>query len=142
MKKVITIICLLFSVGAFSQTVPAEIQQKFKDEHPMHDYLTWTVENGNYKSSSKDPDGLRHTIVYDKDAQVIRTERELSVQNIPSAVSGYLEGKYPGDKNFTVWEVVDREQNKTYFSSYNDEVITFDKEGRLNKSASPGVISR
>jgi hypothetical protein len=140
MKNIMSLFLLLFfSATLFAQTsqVPTNIMIEFKNTHPNHDFITWLEENGTYKASSIDDKKLHHVTVYDTDAKVIRTEREILSRDIPTPIIGYFEEKYPGVNNYTVWVVEDNEGNKTYFSNHNDKNITFDKEGRINPGAAP-----
>jgi hypothetical protein len=135
MKKLIalfslTLCCvLLFAQGQFS--VPQAVTQAFKDGHPNHDFITWSMEGANYKANSLDEQHTPHITVYDAQGNVIRAERQIVSQDIPTAIVGYFNEKYPGDINYAVWMVEDKEGNRTYYSTHNDVSVRFDKDGNI-----------
>jgi hypothetical protein len=103
-----------------------------EDGHPNHDFITWSMEGANYKANSIDEQKLHHITVYDSDGNVVRTEREIVSKDIPTAIIGYFNEKYPGDINYSVWVVEDKEGNRNYYSTHNDVNIRFDKDGNVS----------
>lgn len=138
MKKLLSTLTLLFaSVLLFAQmeiNVPQAVYQAFKDGHPTHDFITWSMEGQNYKANSIDQQKMPNVTVYDANGNLIRSEGEMAAKDVPSSIIGFLNEKYPTDANFKVWWVEDKEGNRTYYSNHNDVKIEFKKDGTVNRN--------
>ena len=127
-------LCLLPFFTIAQVQVPQNIRQTFKENHISHDYVTWTMEGQNYKASSVDEAKRQHITVYSPAGTIVRTEREIASKEIPSAIVGYFNEKYPGEMNYSVWLVEDSNGNRSYFSTHNNVNVLFDSEGRINSN--------
>src|SRR5205085_9106594 len=106
MKSIaITLSFCLCAFFLFAQIqVPQAVNQAFKDGHPMHDYITWSMEGSNYKGSSIGPDKRHYITVYDPNGNLIRTEGELVPVDYPESVVNYFNRNLPEISNYSIWK--------------------------------------
>lgn len=137
--RVIFLVCLLMNavITVMGQSDSRKIKEKFRTDYPEHKIVTWKLEDGLFRLESTDKSMHLNVTWYDSLGNLKRRESEMRASEVPSAISGYLDQKYPGDKNYMVWVVEDESGNRTYRSDRNDTVIYFTKDGEIIPRATP-----
>ncbi len=108
--------------------VPEKVKIAFNNGYYTNDIKpTWRKEGAYYIVSFKNG-STESMATYDKEGNLISSERELGKSDYPSEIGTYFE-KNPGkDRNYKVWE-----QNKNgaikYYVTDNGKTTWFDKDG-------------
>jgi hypothetical protein len=114
-------------------SVPGPVLEVFQKEYPDAVNASWSVEKNAFKVFFVTGDQHRHINYYDSEGKVIRKENEIQSVDIPTSVRLYFQDNFPDVRNYSVWAVEDREGNIKYYSSYDNQVIFFDKTGIISK---------
>ncbi len=142
MKKLILILITLITVNnLFSQSPantggirpPDNVNDSFTKNHP-NVVPNWSKDGENFRAIYEDP--LTHKgvlIIYNKQADVIRSEFEIDNADQPKPISDYYNKNYPQEK-YKTWSTQDHTGVKTYYIIRNNEVMYFDKDGNYTPS--------
>jgi hypothetical protein len=110
-------------------TPPQKILEKFTKEYPGVT-PSWRMDGQNFMAEFVDPLTLKGcSIVYDKDANVLRRENEMENSSYPQSINDYYIKKFPGEK-FKTWSSLDTKGERSYFIKREKEIVWFDKEGK------------
>jgi len=105
-----------------------KVLDKFKSEYPQIT-PTWKVEQNYYVADFSDTNSFKGiTIVYDKNANVVRRESEMENSTYPQNINTYFVKNYPGEK-FKTWKSIDDKGNHSYCIKRESEVLWFDNSG-------------
>lgn len=77
-----------------SAKVPAEILNDFTDRHPDAQDVEWEKEADMWEGEFEE-NGVEVSILYDADFNWVRTEREISVDDLPASVTEYIATNFP-----------------------------------------------
>jgi len=103
MKNVLLMIALSLGVsGAFAQKlketeVPSAVKEGFKKHFPNTAVNGWEKENGNYEAGFV-LNKAETSALLDASGKLLETESEISVSELPKAVSDYLAKNESGKK--------------------------------------------
>lgn len=96
-KTTLTTLAIALSTVVFAQKlsadkVPAVIKQAFAKAYPAAKAVKWDKEGKDYEASfEQGKDEL--SVVFDEKGQVLETEKEIKVSELPAAVQQALKGK-------------------------------------------------
>lgn len=136
---ILLIVCLMLNVKAQSPAYEGgkepvayqpskKVLDKFKAEYPQIT-PTWKLERNNYVADFSDTTTFKAiTIVYDKNAKVVRREMEVENSSYPQNINTYFVKNYPGEK-FRTWKSYDDKGAQTYCIKRSEGAVWFDKEG-------------
>jgi hypothetical protein len=112
-------------------SVPEKARIAFKDAY-RDVKAAWTKEEQNFRARFKnnDADALETVVVYDKEGNVIRTEKQIDGSGYPSELAKYYNGQNIDLSNYKVWEVDGKNGTRKYYTSQNDKITWFDKNGK------------
>jgi hypothetical protein len=115
--------------------VPSSVVEKFNNEYPGKTDVKWEKKGDNYEAKYKDKNE-RLSVQYDKDANVVQMEHEISTALLPSEVKSYTEKNIPGKNITEAYEVTDKNGNKVYECVVEQTTYVFDSDGNYkNKKA-------
>ena len=118
MKNLKIAALLLFATAAVSaqdlktDEVPAKLQSKFNTAYTNVTDVEWEKKGDHYKVEFE-INKMDHDVWYDAEGNVIKSEIEISANELPSAISSAVKAKYADYKIDTV-EVRDEGGKKTY----------------------------
>lgn len=118
MKNLKIAALLLFATAAVSaqdlktDEVPANLQSKFNTAYTNVTDVEWEKKGDHYKVEFE-INKMDHDVWYDAEGNVIKSEIEISANELPSAISSAVKAKYADYKIDTV-EVRDEGGKKTY----------------------------
>jgi hypothetical protein len=127
--------------GSLSQSpqedlsVPEKVRTAFSEAY-KNMKAAWKREGQNFKARFKNKneneETLQTVVVYDKEGNVIRTEKQISSADYPSELAKYYNGKNIDLSNYEVWEVDGKNGTRKYFTKHEGEgdIVWFDNKGR------------
>ncbi|PBQ33546.1 hypothetical protein CNR22_17780 [Sphingobacteriaceae bacterium] len=105
-----------------------EVLDKFKSDYPQVT-ATWKIEKNYYVADFADTATFKGiSIVYDKNANVVRRELEVENSSYPQNINTYFVKNYPGEK-FRTWKSTDDKGSQTYCIKRPDGPLWFDAQG-------------
>lgn len=116
--------------------VPESVRSAFSQEFPETQQSEWELENGSYKVEFKTTDHAENEVWYDASGKQIRWERDIFVDELPTAAVSKIRADYPRYIMEDV-KVVVVDGKKTYEleleerGTGNDVDLRFDEEGNI-----------
>ena len=102
MKKIILLLAILgiFAVS-YAQTltpndVPAKISKLFERSHPKISPVEWTKVGNDYQASYM-VDDKNMSVTYNAVGKLMKTEKEISLSQLPASVLKYVNDNFPGE---------------------------------------------
>ena len=128
MKTITTVFTVILALVIFScnknpgqkdMKVPQAVKAAFESEHSDVKDAEWEKE-GKYYEVEWEVNGKEQEIVYDQDGNIMATEHEITVEELPQAAQDYINENYAGQK------VVEAELEETKKGRY------YEAELRIN----------
>ncbi len=92
--------------------VPSNLTSAFKNEYKTAKDVEWEMDGMNYKVEF-DTNHMEHEIWYNKEGKIVKTEMEISENDLPSDIVSVIKSKYSGYKIDSV-EKTEMDAKKTY----------------------------
>ena len=89
--------CSLNSSEISIGDLPQEVAADFELRHPNSKKLKWEKEGDFWEAEFKE-NGVEVSTIYDADFNWVRTEREISVSDLPNVILTYVNENYAGSK--------------------------------------------
>lgn len=108
----------LFATAAVSaqdmatNQIPANLNSSFQQAYPNATDIEWEMDGMNYKVEFE-LDKMDNEIWYSKEGKVVKSEMEVTENDLPSAVSSAIKEKY-SDYSVDEVEVTEMDGKKTY----------------------------
>lgn len=136
-KVFITLALASFSFGAFAQDikeseVPAPVKAAFAKLYPNVKDVDWEKENANYEAGFE-VNKTETSIVFDATGNLLETEIEIKVSELPKSASDYAAKKYPKDKIAEASKITDAAGTVTYEAEVGKNELFFDSNGTFIK---------
>jgi len=112
--------------------VPATVVSAFHKAYPEVKEYTWYNKDGNYESEYEVGE-MEAAVVFNATGDVVETEIEIPVANLPAAVSTYVSKNYSGAKIKEASEITDAKGVKTYEAEIKGKDLVFDANGGFLK---------
>ena len=102
MKKIILLLAILgFFAVSYSQSltpndVPAKISKTFVKSHPKISPVEWTKVGDDYQASYL-VDDKNMSVTYNAAGKLRKTEKEISLSQLPASVLKYVNDNFPGE---------------------------------------------
>ena len=116
------------------EDIPKNLSDEFKKAYPTASDVEWEMEGNQYQVEFE-IDRRDHEIWYDADAKVVKSEQEISKDDLPEQIKSTLSSTYGAykiediettEENNTVTYVIDLEKG------WNDEkTVVLDKNGTV-----------
>jgi uncharacterized membrane protein YkoI len=102
MKNLAIILSLMILFAGCGQKqkddgIPKNVKEKFSADYPNVTDAEWETE-GEYFEAEAMVDGKMTSIIYDAEGNVIETEVEIAIEDLPEAAMTYLQHNFPGTK--------------------------------------------
>jgi hypothetical protein len=135
-----TIIIFAISVSAQQKPgtkVPENVVKSFQSDHPKAQDITWDKEGVNYEANYKENNNS-FSVVIDKEGQILETESEISISDLPPGTVKYINDNYKDYSLSGAAKIVDNKGNVKYEAEIkNGETsrdVMFGKDGKPFKS--------
>ena len=138
MKKIIFIsIAAIIGFSACGQKlkkedVPSVVTAKFKTLYPIIEDVNWSKENNIYEAEF-DLNKVETSASFDVKGNLVETETEIAVANLPATITKYLEKNLPGEKIKEASKITDSKGVITFEAEVNNVDYVFDKDGNFIK---------
>jgi len=139
MKTTSILLAALFAAtGAFSQQahktdVPQAVKTAFTKQYPNVQKVDWDHEGDNYEAEFHQSK-IEYSVLYDANGQVLETEMEIGVAELPSAVKDYVKAHYPGHRIKDASKIVGADGALSYEAEVDDHDLIFDDKGQFIKT--------
>jgi hypothetical protein len=138
MKTLLSVLMVAFIAGCTeAQTVkesqvPAEIVSAFHKMYPDVKEYKWFLEDGNYEAEYN-IGKMEASVTFDTKGNLLETEKEIDVRNLPVGVSEYVSKNYSGATIKEASEITDAKGVKTYEAEIKGKDLVFDEKGNFLK---------
>ena len=140
MKKTILLLAIGFAaITANAQKVkeadvPADVKKAFSTKYPTAKLKGWEKENGNFEAEFN-LDKAEMSVLIDAKANIVETETEIKVSDLPKAVTDYCAKQYAGKKIKEASKIVDAKGATTYEAEIEKMDVLFDSTGKFIKES-------
>ena len=136
MKKYIltSAVFALLAVFAFAgDDVPAVVKTKFASLHPDIKKPKWEKEGANFEAEFEQNE-VEMSLLFDASGNVLETETEIKVSELPKGVTDYCSKNFAGKKIKEASKIVDSKGTVTYEAEIGGADQIFDANGNFIKS--------
>ena len=153
MKKIVSIIAILFAVStaSFAQKekdekgekdekeskqkviVPAVVKTALSKKYPAATKVTWEKEAGNYEANWGGKGGEDNSVQFTPKGDFIEIVNAIPVSQLPAPVLAYVKEHYKGAKITEAGRVTDAKGKISYEAEVNRKDIIFDENGNFVK---------
>ncbi len=114
--------------------VPAIVKTKFKSLYPTIEKVKWGKEDGFYEAEF-DVNKVETSVTLDSTGNVIETETDIAVSELPAAIVTYFTKNFPGEKIKEAAKITNPKGVVTYEAEMKDVDYLFDKDGVFIKKS-------
>ena len=138
MKTLIAIVALTFTTnGLFAQKikddqVPAPVTKSFAAKHPGVKAEKWEKEGENYEVEFDAKEG-ETSVLIDAKGNVLETEVEVGIAQLPQAAQDYIAKTYKDAKIKECEKITDAHGVVTYEADLKEKDVMFDAKGNFLK---------
>ncbi len=133
MKKLITlIVCVTIAISTFATDVPQAVKAAFAKKYPNITKVKWDKENENYEASF-DLNEEDCSVLFDASGNILETEIEIELNQLPKGVLEYVKAHYPSKKAKEAAKIIDDKGTVTYEVELKGMDVLFDAEGKFIK---------
>ncbi len=129
MKKLVTlIVCITIAISTFATDVPAAVKTAFAKKYPTITKVKWDKEKENYEASF-DLNEADCSVLFDASGNILETEMEVELAELPKGVLDYVKAHYAGKKAKEAAKITDNKGVITYEVELKGMDIIFNSEG-------------
>jgi hypothetical protein len=138
MKKLTFILIFIMVTGFLmaqkiqSKDVPEAVMTAFQKEFPAAKIAKWDREENNFEASF-DNNKLDQSVVFDAQGNILETEVEIGINELPEKAKDYVTLNYPGKKIKEVAKITDAQKTVTYEVEVNGMDLIFSEQGKFIK---------
>ena len=138
MKKLaVTVVIMLFTTISFAQkmkqkNIPASVLTAFQKIYPTAKEINWDKEGDKYEASF-DLNKIEHSVLMDAQGNLIESEVEIDLNQLPKGVLTYVKTNYPGRPAKEGAKIIDAKGNVTYEVEIKGMDLIFDSNGTFIK---------
>lgn len=138
-KIVVLLLVLVFAVSVSAQhdddnKAPENVIKAFQTVHPDAQDVSWDKEGLNYEADFQE-NGNYYSVVIDKDGNILETESEISISELPSGVIKYISDNYKGYTLSDASKIVDNKGSVKFEAEIKNakssKDLIFDQNGNL-----------
>jgi len=136
MKTVLCIVSIMLVMGCADaqkvkeSQVPAPVVSSFNKMYPTVKEKQWELEDGNYEAEF-DMDKSESSVTFDATGNLLETEKEIAVKDLPAGVAEYVSKNYSGATVKEASEITDAKGVKTYEAEIKGKDLIFDSTGKF-----------
>jgi len=128
---------LMISLAACAQKVkeadvPTAVKDAFKKAYTNTNEVKWEKEGENFEAEFEVGE-TDQSVVFDATGQVIETEVEIKVDELPSGVKDYVAKNYKDTKIKEATKITDSKGTVTYEAEIKGKDLIFDTTGKFIK---------
>lgn len=140
MKKIIFLLVAMTSLSfanaqkVSNKEVPAIVKSTLQKNYPHAKEVKWSKEDGNYEAefeNGKAESG--YSVVINNSGEILETEIEIKIDELPSKARDYAAKKYAGQKLKEAAKITDNKGVITYEAEVKEGDLVFDKNGNFIK---------
>ena len=120
-----------------SENVPAAIKLSFEKHFPNAKEVEWEKEGANYEAEFKWKEA-GHSMVMDTQGNLLETELEIKVDELPEAARKYIAEKYPNQKIKEAARITLQNGAVKYEAEINGKDVMFNGNGNFIQEKSKG----
>lgn len=138
MEKIAILIGALFAVSFVNaqknsdNAVPAVVKSAMQKAYPNAEELEWEKENNNYEADFE-IDDTDYSLLIDVSGNILETEIEIPVSELPAGAKDYVSKNYAGKKIKEAAKISDNKGVVTYEAEVNGKDLIFDNNGNFIK---------
>jgi hypothetical protein len=138
MKKITLMIAVLLGATQMNAQkvkeadVPSAVKKTFAAHYSSVKEPKWEKEGANYEAEF-DVDKIENSVLFDANGNLLETETAISVSQLPSPVSGYVDQKLKGQNIKEASKIVDAKGIITYEAKVGGVDYIFDERGNFIK---------
>lgn len=134
-KAAATMAVMFFATFSFAQrmpdkNVPANVKSTFQREYPRATKVKWYKEGDKYEASF-DQNNRNNSVLMDGTGNVVETEVEIELIQLPKEVLEYVKTHYPGKQAKEGAKITDAKGMVTYEVEIEGVDLIFDSNGRF-----------
>jgi hypothetical protein len=136
-KTVVLLLVLVFVVSVSAQNeddnkTPETVITAFKTAHPDAHDISWDKEGMNYEAEYRE-NGNDCSVIIDQNGNILETETEIDISELPSGVIKYISDNYAGYTLSDASKIVDVKGNVKYEAEIKNgktsKDVMFDQNG-------------
>lgn len=128
---------LMISLAACAQklkeaAVPVTVKEAFKKSFPNAKEVKWEKEGANFEAEFEVGESDQ-SFVYDASGNLLETEIEIKVEELPTAARDYVSKNYNGAKIKEAEKITDSKGTVTFEAEIKGKDLLFDNNGKFIK---------
>ena len=136
-KLIVTTVVMLFVTLSFAQkmqgkNVPTNVKSSFQKNYPAVKNVKWDKEGDKYEASF-DLNKNDNSVLMDAKGNIIETEVEVELNQLPQGILDYVKTKYAGKQAKEGAKITDAEGKVTYEVEIKGMDLIFDNNGKFIK---------
>ncbi len=112
--------------------VPVPVKEAMKKLYPTGEIEEWEKEEGNFEAEVEVGDA-EFTVTLDPAGNLVETQSEIKITELPKGVSDYVAKIFPGKKMKDATKITDAAGKITFEVKVNKEDYVFDADGNFIK---------
>lgn len=112
--------------------LPQSVKSAFQKAYPAAKEVKWEKEGGNYEASF-DYNKTDYSVLYDANGNLIETEVEIELDQLPKSVAEYVATHYKNQKIKEAAKITDAKGLITYEAEIKGMDLLFDSKGNFIK---------
>ncbi|MBK9151015.1 MAG: PepSY-like domain-containing protein [Saprospiraceae bacterium] len=112
--------------------IPQSVKSAFQKSYPTAKEVKWDKEGSNYEASF-DFNKTDYSVLFDVNGNVIETEVEIEVSQLPESVREYVANHYKGKKIKEAARITDAKGTVSYEAEIKGMDLIFDSNGSFIK---------
>lgn len=136
MKKVtVTMIAMFFTTLLFAQemqekSIPDQVKTSFKQKYSNAKEVKWEKEDQAFEASFE-MNKVHHSVLIDTHGNIIETEVEIELKELPVAILEYLKKHGMDKKSNKAAKITGLKGETTYEVEYKSKDLIFDNHGKF-----------
>jgi hypothetical protein len=132
MMVVAIITSLTFAQKLQEKDVPAQVKAAFQKHYPNTKEVKWDKEGEKFEASF-DLNKIDNSVLFDAQGNVLETEIEIELNQLPKGVLEYVKANYKGQKVKEAAKITDAKGTVTFEAEVKGLDLLFDSNGKFIK---------
>ena len=135
MKKImLTIAIAMFASFGFAQKndIPANVKTRFQNLYPDVKKVKWENGNGHFEAEFEIAES-DYSVLFDVSGNLIETEIEIKVADLPATAKAYISSNYPSQKIKEASKITDAKGTVTFEAELKHTEVFFNAAGSFIK---------
>ena len=128
----VMITSLNFAQKMQEKDVPAPVKNAFQKQYPTSSDVKWDKEGEKFEASF-DLNKIDNSVLFDAQGNILETEVEIELNQLPKGVLEYVKANYKGQKVKEAAKITDAQGKVTYEAEIKGMDLLFDTNGKFIK---------